>query len=69
MPEYRLCFLNKDNRVITHIERACDDDFSALAKACTLATNFAVEIWQETRRVAVVEKGTAPSLDNDLRLF
>ncbi|HWE06651.1 MAG TPA: hypothetical protein VG274_08085 [Rhizomicrobium sp.] len=69
MPGYRLCFLNKDNRIMTHIEHVCDDDLSALAKARTLATSFAVEIWQEERRVAIVEKGTAPRLDNDLRLL
>ena len=66
MPDYRLCFLNKDNRVMTHIERACDDDLSALAKARALAADYAIEIWQAERRVAVVESGTAPRQDNDM---
>ena len=68
MPDYRLCFLNKDKRVMTHIERACEDDLSALEKARALAADYAIEIWQAERRVAIVESGTAPRLDND-KLF
>ena len=57
MPDYLLFFLTSENHVVNHLEHSCRDDLGALDKACGLARNHAIEIWENTRRVARVEMG------------
>ena len=65
MPNYRLNYLNADDYIVSHIDNMYADDLSALEQAWTTCKDYAIEIWQDKRRVARVKKGNSALNVND----
>ena len=59
MPNYRLNYVNSENYIVSHIDQMYADDLSALEQAWTICKDYAIEIWQDKRRVARVKKGNS----------
>ncbi len=60
MTTYRFFLLNLQGSVIDGTLQDCVDDLGALDKARNLCAASAIEIWHESRHVALVKMGDAP---------
>ncbi|MGD0192808.1 MAG: hypothetical protein ABSD74_18875 [Rhizomicrobium sp.] len=67
MPAYRMYFLTTENHIVNHLEYQGDDDFSALSKARSIADEYAIDIWDKNRRVAMVKRGCDALIFSDPR--
>jgi hypothetical protein len=59
VPYYRLYVLSNDNHIVEDREHSCDDNLAASGNRRELAKDHAIEIWESTRRVALVKAGDA----------
>jgi len=59
MGSYRFYILDDKNHILTHRDRACDDDLAALDAAKILSSNYPIELWTGTRLVAHVNRHDA----------
>jgi hypothetical protein len=71
MPRHRMYFLTADNQIANELEQSCEDDARALSKARYLAVveDSVVDVWQESRRVAMVEPESEPLIFSDARVL
>jgi hypothetical protein len=69
MLAYQMYFLTADNQIANQLEQSCEDDVRALSKARYLAVieDSVVDVWQESRRVAMVEPESEPLVFSDVR--
>ena len=55
MAIYQLCVLDRAGHVVDRYEPDCTSDEEAYAKAEMLANGRAVDVWQETRWIALLD--------------
>jgi len=55
MQEYRAYVVGPLGRIMRRIELRCENDDQAKEQAKQLVEGYAVELWQETRKVAMFE--------------
>jgi hypothetical protein len=60
-------FPTPENHIVNHHEYVGDDDLSALSKARSLADDYAIDIWEKTRRVAIVKRDSNALIFSDPR--
>jgi hypothetical protein len=54
MPNFRFYLLDLDGRIKGRQDIECEDDLAARRIAMTIDHPYAVEIWQDSRRVGMV---------------
>jgi hypothetical protein len=61
MPEYRAYLVGPDDHILHCVGLVCDDDEAAKEQAKILADGHNVELWQETRKIAVIFSAAGPA--------
>ncbi len=64
--QYRLCFLDSDERYFKEEIVEADDDLAAMIQAQTKLDKFTIELWTEDRMIARLEPDP---LRKNIRIF
>jgi hypothetical protein len=58
MRDYRMYFLTPENHIVSHLTYEGVDDLSALSKALSIVDDYAIDIRESTRHVAMVTRNS-----------
>lgn len=67
MQKFEMRFLDRLQVAILRRDYAARDDLDALGEAQRLSSTHAIEVWQGTRRVALVKKNNGALNEHDRR--
>ena len=56
MPDYRVYTLREDGHIVRRTEIHCPDDEAALERAKNIADGHAVELWEGSRFIVLIER-------------
>ena len=64
---YRFYLLGEDGHIQNAHDHICEDDSTALDKAGKVSWDGVIEVWQASRRVAILKKGDEVLIERDRR--
>jgi len=58
MPDFSICCLDSDGRLVRELDLTCADGLAAFKLAHEFCGEYCVELWQGNRKLYVLARGT-----------